>query len=405
MSPWSATLYQVPPPTVQARPEVRRRRRSWGRRALLVGSVALMVGGGAIGWRVYSFYRHSAVAGAKLERQVESSIIQARRLPSICASAASADPMMTEGGMSGASTPSLPSATALVKIPVLSVEAPVVDGTDDPQLAVAVGRDPSSAAPGQPGTMVLAAHDVTWFSGISGLSNGDSVEIETQCHTYIYDVTGHAVVPRGSPVYSSTSGAPGLVLVTCWPTDALFLTTQRYLVFAQLVQTQSNSGTLDAPPVPSVSLTIPLAGPLASQDLTPDGNNAPLGELSFTGAPSPSWRQSPASLETESAALTEFFATLRAAAQHQPSWLSPLAAPRGPDLWAGTIPLHGATITHYWSAVDISLNVIGTSVQSVTIETKVALAGGPAPGLYALNATEANESGSLLITGWSMNSY
>jgi len=82
------------------------------------------------------------------------------------------------------------------------------------------------------------------------------IDFVTPCQTFTYQVTGHQVVQKGSPVYSPSTESL-LVLETCYPTNALFLTDQRYLVTAQLVSVRLNNKALPAvasPPEPNVPI-------------------------------------------------------------------------------------------------------------------------------------------------------
>ncbi len=194
----------------------------------------------------------------------------------------------------------------------IGMNAPIVAGTDDPQLNVAVGHLTTSVWPGTGGTVVLAAHDVTYFSRINLLRPGQLIDFTTPCHTYIYRVTSYQVVATGSPIYSY-SNRYELVLETCYPLNALFVSSQRYLVYAEQVAILPTGGrvpaSLPALPAPSV----PAPPELASQGLTLTNNEAPLGVLHLVGRPSTMWQQSVAPLNDEAAILADYFAALRSA--------------------------------------------------------------------------------------------
>jgi sortase A len=99
--------------------------------------------------------------------------------------------------------------------------------------------------PDAPGTTLLAAHDVSYFSQIDKLQVGQTVKFLTPCVTYLYRVTGHSIVVAGSPVYTSPSQSL-LVLETCYPLNALFIMSQRYLVTASLERNESRGATVPA---------------------------------------------------------------------------------------------------------------------------------------------------------------
>jgi sortase A len=336
------------------------------------------------------------MAGALLVRRFEHSTHQPRTFATCRASTAAT---------TAATTAAVGQPFAVVSVPSLQLLAPVVRGTGSEELSDAVGWDPSSAAPGEAGTAVLAAHDVTWFSDIDQLAPGQVVDVRTVCATFTYRVTGHQIVTEGAPVANATGGASDLVLVTCWPTNALFFTSQRYLVDARLTEVTGRTGPLPTGPPPSPVPSVTLPAPLASENLTATGNDAPLGELTLTGQPALTWQQSPAPLQVEAAGLSELFGVLRSAAQRQLSWIAPLWSPSGPNPQVALLPLFSAAITHYWSTVKVTIDAVGDQVQSVTLRTRLALSGGLAPGLYSLDVTETAEGGRLLVTSWSMLPY
>ena len=155
---------------------------------------------------------------------------------------------------------------AVLQVPSLGLSAPVFEGVDDPQLDIGVGHVPASSWPGFTGTDVLSAHDVTWFSHIDRLSVGNSISMVTLRHTFDYTVVSHSVVNAGSPIFQSTHGR--LVLVTCYPLNALFITPQRYLVEATLIAVTNEGTVMDPTSTASPLPTVAAPPPLAAEGLT-----------------------------------------------------------------------------------------------------------------------------------------
>jgi sortase A len=275
----------------------------------------------------------------------------------------------------------------LLEAPALKLVAPVLQGTGDDVLNVAVGHVPTSVWPGQPGTSVLSAHDVTWFSGLTRLRPGDQIRYVTPCVTYSFEVASHAIVHAGSPVYNTPEGR--LVLDTCYPLDALYFTPTRYLVYATLTGSAATHPAVAAPenwPVPEV----PAPAELTAQGLSLAQNDAPLGSLSITGTAAPAWRQSSAPMRLEVAALTEYFGLLHSAAQDRVGWWRDLAplAPMPPAL-------HAATISDYGTRLQINLHVAGARAQGVTLSADVTLSDGKA---CSLTVEETVVGGKLLAS-------
>ncbi len=349
---------------------------------MLVAGIVLVVAGlvvaGNIGW----FYLRQHVEGENLVHQEDRAIAGAH-----ASRDASCAPLSdTSSGPQG-----------LVEAKAIGMTAPVVGGDGATQLAVAVGHVPGSAWPGQRGTSILAAHDVTYFSDIDQLRQGSLVDFATPCASYVYQVSGHQVVDEGTPIYSNSAQSE-LVLETCYPTDALFLTDQRFLVTASLVAT-STTGVPTPHLATPVTPTVPAPAALAAQGLTLATNDAELGTLALSGSPAPSWSQSMAPFDDESAVLADYFGAIRSAEQDQQGWWSALA-PGVP--MATAAPLSDATISGYGVALGVTLDAAGSTLTGASLQAHVYLATGPNPGEYILSAMLVDESGVLVITRWSM---
>ncbi len=270
--------------------------------------------------------------------------------------------------------------------------APVLQGTGDSVLSNAVGHDPASAWPGQAGTTVLSAHDVTWFSRIGRLKPGNEIRYVTPCRTYTYRVTSHAIVAAGSPVYGGKTAR--LVLDTCYPFDALFITSTRYLVYADLISSAPTHA-MTARPGSWLPPAVPAPARLAAQGLDLAHNPTPLGTLRLTGSPARAWRQSSAPLRFEAAALTEYFGIVRSAAREKRAWWADLA-PSVPASAAG--PLWGGRLTSYTSWLVVTLRAAGTRPVLATLTATVTVTGPNGPGSYKLTVTETVRAGKLLVT-------
>jgi sortase A len=95
----------------------------------------------------------------------------------------------------------------------------------------------ASAAPGQPGVAVFAAHRDTHFAFLGQLKAGDPVTVEMPNGPLTYRITGSEVVRwDASGIVAHDGGASRIALVTCWPLDALMHGPMRYGVWAELVK-------------------------------------------------------------------------------------------------------------------------------------------------------------------------
>lgn len=331
--------------------------------ALLVG-VGLVLGGW-IGW----FYVHSSTAGNQLLVQARGRIEAGRQQAGNCAPSSGA--------------------VAELVVPGIKLVAPIVEGDGGGQLSDAVGHVPTSVWPGENGTTVLAAHDVTWFHEIDHLGRGAEIEYVSGCRALTYRVQSAQVVKEGAPV----ADVPGhLALVTCWPLNALWFTGERYLVQAIEVGGATNAPPISLPappPVPAVGVP----ANLASVDSLA-ANPTPLGSLTITGTPTRTFEESPGPLADAAAAQSVFFAAQRVAeAGNGSDWT--VVAPGVP--LGNAAPLLGSSVTGFGASLTTTLRVTGNRLTGATISVDEILSG-PVAREWRLSATEGFVDRKLVVT-------
>jgi len=319
------------PPIVHPRRDRRqRRRRRWilGTLAVVAFTVAGSLGGylARFEWR---WHRAAAAVGADLQALRAKSHLH---------------PLHASGGAGQAAAlpacrpVTLPNGvTGVLEIPSLGLRAPIEQGDSDAVMAVAVGHEPQSVPAGTPGTAVYVAHDVSYFVHIDELRPGETIEIATGCRVLRFSVESGRVVRAGSPVVNSV--VPSIALVTCWPTNALWFTDQRYVVLARLTSTEgarspATTPRPTGPPLPPVDLP---AGLLKS-DLTLQTNWWPMGTLSLSGNAPPSLAEGPVPLQAEAEALEVLFGLRHALASGNTAWWHGLAPGIAPTSWLGGGP-------------------------------------------------------------------
>jgi sortase A len=287
--------------------------------------------------------------------------------------------------------------SGILTIPSLNLTAPVEEGTDDAELAVAVGHDPQSVWPGDTGAAVFLAHDVSYFVHLNDLKTGDIITYQTACNTVKFEVTEQQVVEAGSAVANTTG--PSLVLDTCYPPNALFFTPKRLLIRATEVSAATKGGNLHpgtkiVAAQKSVNYTVPAPAALVAQGLTLDTNEAPMGTMNLVNA-SVAFQQSPAPLNLEAAALEAYFGGLHSGAQRQMSWWAALA----PGV---TMPaqLLGGEITGHDSALNVEIDSSGGNPTQVVLHTEVTISGGGAPGTYAETVVLPVHGATVTIGSW-----
>jgi sortase A len=125
-------------------------------------------------------------------------------------------------------------ALGVLRIPKISLEAPLFDGTDGSTLNHAVGRIAGTSHPGEPGNIGIAGHRDGFFRGLRDVRVGDAIELRTPKGTDTYVVDQIQIVsPRQVEVLRPTS-VPSLTLVTCYPFYFFGSAPQRYIVTASL---------------------------------------------------------------------------------------------------------------------------------------------------------------------------
>ena len=359
--------------------------------------MVLVVSGVALIGRVTLFeWRYHHVGQQVLAREREV-IARARQTPSTCAAA-------PDGG-SGTDVDGV-EVYGELRAESIGLDAPIVQGTGDAQLAVAVGHDPSSVWPSQLGTVVLSAHDVTWFSHIDALGVGSHFSVVTPCDTYDYSVVGTKIVKAGTAVLNG-SGAQ-IVLTSCYPFTALYLTPDRYLVEADLQNVKEASTPLRVAPTYPIPYTA-VAGALAVNAAQLNVSNLPVGALTVVGHPSAAWQQSPTPLAIHRNLLTTYLAALLAGEQANATlWSS--VAPNVP--FALSAPLWGATVSGNSSRINAVFHVVGSHVTSLSLTASPVLSGGYDPlddlalrvdaQRYNLSLTAVVDGGLLHVTSFSM---
>ncbi len=357
--------------------------------ARATGTVLLCGSLGAAGF-IGSWSIRSSQAGSQLGRRAAvlagtpgSRHAAARRVASCVAPAA------TAGDLEG-----------YLQVAAIGVAAPVVEGEGDGVLAEAVGHDTSSVAPGDDGTSVLAAHDVTYFGKLPSLHAGDVVRYFDGCAEHVFDVVRAGVVPAGAPVADSLR--PTLVLDTCWPTDALWWTPDRYLVYADEVAVVPDVSPLAgavAQQLGGIALSVPVPPALAAEGLGLDQNTVALGTLSVGPGASARLVESPRPLQVDAAALTAYFAGLHTLAEGRRDWWQAIA-PGVPEPPAGT----GASVATYFDRLQVTVLAAGDRPTGAVLTATVELAGGAAPGEYRLTVQAAVRGSELVVSAWELTS-
>lgn len=360
--------------------------REFVRRRGLYAAGAVMIAAGLVALGQWAFFQwRSQTVGRALVHQ------EAQRIAG--APAASTAPAPARWWNAALGAP--PTTSGILDIPALGLSAPVAEGVSDAVLNVAVGHLPTSVEPGQIGTSVLSAHNATWFRNLNELKPGAVIRYLTPERTYVFRVTGTRTVHTGTPIYNSTD--PTLILETCYPLNALYLTPYRFLVDADLAAIAPPQRPSPVAGPQTVRLDLPQG--LSLGQLSLNANSAPEGTLTETGSPSPAFIQSDNPLAWANATTSLYFAVLRTAAEKRLDWWKALA----PGIPSSAVrPLWGGQVGTYWDPLDISLSVVGEQVQSATLTTAFSVLGTEGAGRYRVVMTAQAHGSSLALEHWQM---
>lgn len=137
-------------------------------------------------------------------------------------------------------TAHFPTAVALLRVPKIRLEVPVLEGTDDLTLNRGVGLIVGTARPGQNGNIGIAGHRDGFFRGLKDVTAGDTIEILTKKERDTYVIDRIVIVEPRDVSSLAQRGRASVTLVTCYPFYFLGSAPQRYIVQATLVSSDSS---------------------------------------------------------------------------------------------------------------------------------------------------------------------
>jgi sortase A len=121
---------------------------------------------------------------------------------------------------------------AVLRIPRLRLEVPVLAGTDEWTLNRAVGHIEDTARPGADGNAGIAGHRDGFFRGLKDIRSGDVLEVETLASVQQYQVERTWIVEDEDVSVLDPTATPSVTLVTCYPFYFVGAAPQRFIVRA-----------------------------------------------------------------------------------------------------------------------------------------------------------------------------
>jgi len=125
-----------------------------------------------------------------------------------------------------------PPPLAVLRIPRLGLEVPVLEGTDEWTLDRAVGHIEGTARPGVAGNVGIAGHRDGFFRVLKEISKGDRLELALPGEVRHYRVDRISIVEPDDVSVLAPSRDPLVTLVTCHPFYFVGAAPKRFIVQA-----------------------------------------------------------------------------------------------------------------------------------------------------------------------------
>ena len=123
---------------------------------------------------------------------------------------------------------------AVLRIPTLHLEVPVLDGTDKVTLNRGVGRIVGTSLPGQSGNIGIAGHRDGFFRKLKDIRTGDAIELVTTSGRDVFVVDQIRITNPSDVSVLRPRAKRSLTLVTCYPFYFVGPAPSRYIVEASL---------------------------------------------------------------------------------------------------------------------------------------------------------------------------
>lgn len=125
-----------------------------------------------------------------------------------------------------------------ISLPSLKQKLPIIEGTDEAELKRGVGHYVRSVLPGIVDNSVLAGHRDSVFSQLGKLALGDALVVRTAAGQFTYMVSKFRIVMADDRTVIVPTTSAILTLSTCYPFRYIGHAPKRFIVTADLVQTE-----------------------------------------------------------------------------------------------------------------------------------------------------------------------
>ncbi len=140
---------------------------------------------------------------------------------------------------------------AVLRVPRVGIEVPVLEGTTDAILNRGVGHITGTSLPGESGNIAITGHRDGFFRPLKDIAQGDIIELERpgkRIDRYVVRGT-RTVLPSDVSVLKPTTDAT-LTLITCYPFYYVGAAPQRFVIQASLLPAPQSTAQAAAHPFP-----------------------------------------------------------------------------------------------------------------------------------------------------------
>lgn len=123
----------------------------------------------------------------------------------------------------------------ILYIPRLEREIPIIEGTDEEELAQGVGHYIDTGFPGENKQILLSGHRDTVFRNFGELKDGDEFHVKMEHGTFVYEIRDSEtqIVPADDTTVIDPSRADEFLTVsTCYPFSYIGDAPDRYVIYA-----------------------------------------------------------------------------------------------------------------------------------------------------------------------------
>jgi sortase A len=125
---------------------------------------------------------------------------------------------------------------AILRIPRIGLEVPVLEGTNKVNLNRGVGCIVGTVRPLELGNIGIAGHRDGFFRGLKEIMPGDVVELESNSVNANYAVDDIEIVDPSDSAVLLPRSKPAITMVTCYPFYFIGNAPNRFIVHASLTQ-------------------------------------------------------------------------------------------------------------------------------------------------------------------------